>query len=87
MVHNLPLIIKLVRLVIERVDLSCLNFVRIKCFLLAAQGLKHSDSMKTPCNKEKEAFKRMQRTAFINHLYRVIAHLSRITTRHELSLV
>ncbi len=86
-----------------RVDLSGLNFVRIKCIFIAALVIRivilrteqvliimllHNLSTCIHAGiNEKNAFKRIQRTAFMKPFYCVIAYLCGMTTRHKLCLV
>ena len=86
-----------------RVDLSGLNFVRIKCIFIAALVIRivilrteqvpiimllHNLSTCIHTGiNEKNAFKRIQGTALMMPFYCVIAYLCGMTTRHKLCLV
>jgi len=69
------------------VELSRLNFVRDKSVLFAASSVKPSYSKQRLLNKEKSAFSRIPRTAFVGYFYSVIAFLCGTTTWQRLCLV
>ena len=74
-----------------RVDLSGLDFVRIKCIFIAALVIRivilRTEQVTMRKMHLNESLYYIRRTAFMMYFYCVIAYLCGITTRHKLCLV